>query len=365
MRPAGARLCVPPPPRLQPFNPVASADSIPLPAVLMRRLATVGIDGARLVREAHLPPGLLDGSQAQIDTEGFFRLWAALERLHDDPALGLRLATEVAADQLDVASIAAMHAPSFGDALVKLARYKRLVCPEDVQIDRQGDELAVTFRWLLADVAPPPRLIDACFASVLMLARLGTGLPLQPLRVEFARAEKHRAVFEAHFGCPVSFGAAVDRIVFPHQAWDLPFRTSNPDLLAMLLPGLDAAIERQADTPFAEQVRETIRTGMQGQRPMAGAVAAALAISTRSLQRKLADSGTSYQRLLDEVRQQVARELLATTELTGGEIAFLLGFEELNSFHRAFSAWEGTTPLRWRQRWRPRSNPTEARSRTS
>jgi AraC-like DNA-binding protein len=330
-----------------------AADVIPLPAVLLRRLDGAGIDSGALLREAGLPPALLTSTRAQVDTAGFFRLWAALDRLNGDPALGLRLASEVAADQLDVASIAAMHAPTFGESLAKLARYKRLVCPEDVQITRQDGELAVGFRWLLCAAAPPPRLIDACFAAVLLLARNGTGLPLSPLRVEFMRAEQHRRVFESHFGCRVHFGAALDRIVFDDQCWRLPLRTSNPDLLAMLLPGLEAAIEQRVDIPFVDQVRTAIRSRMQGQRPLAGAVARALALSPRSLQRRLAEHGTSYQRLLDQVRQQTARELLATTALASGEIAFLLGFEELNSFDRAFSAWEGTTPLRWRQGVQP------------
>ena len=101
---------------------------------------------------------------------------------------------------------------------------------------------------------------------------------------------------------------------------------------------------------FAHILVAFLHTRMQGQRPMVDAVANALAVSPRSLQRRLTESGTSYQRLLDEVRQQIARELLGATDLESGEIAFLLGFEEVNSFNRAFSAWEGTSPLRWRQR---------------
>jgi len=66
------------------------------------------------------------------------------------------------------------------------------------------------------------------------------------------------------------------------------------------------------------------------------------------LQRRLGDQGTTYQKLLDEVRHLSARRLLAHTDLGAGEVAFLLGFEELNSFTRAFHAWEGTTPARWR-----------------
>jgi AraC-like DNA-binding protein len=73
-------------------------------------------------------------------------------------------------------------------------------------------------------------------------------------------------------------------------------------------------------------------------------------MSQRTLQRRLRELGTSYQKLLDEVRHRSARRLLADTDLAAGEIAFLLGFEELNSFTRAFTSWEGTTPNQWRAR---------------
>jgi AraC-like DNA-binding protein len=62
----------------------------------------------------------------------------------------------------------------------------------------------------------------------------------------------------------------------------------------------------------------------------------------------LGEAGTSYQQLLDQVRRHLARRLLDATDLDTGEIAFLLGFEELNSFNRAFRQWEGETPTRWR-----------------
>jgi AraC-like DNA-binding protein len=72
-------------------------------------------------------------------------------------------------------------------------------------------------------------------------------------------------------------------------------------------------------------------------------------MSPRTLQRRLEELGTTYQRLLDDVRRRSARRLLTNTDLDSGEVAFLLGFEELNSFTRAFHGWEGTTPTRWRE----------------
>ncbi len=332
---------------------MSHSDAIPLPAVLWRRLPALGIAPAALLRQAGLPARLLSETRPKVTTVGFFALWRALEQLDTDPAFGLRLASEASADQFDVASIAAMHAPTFGEALQKLARYKRLVCPEEVQFQATTREVGVAFRWWLSNDAPPARLIDACLASCLVLGRQGTGTELRPLRVELARTEAYRGMLERHFGCPVVFGAKLNRIVFEPSALDLPFRTANPDLLAMLLPGLETALALEPgglrDAAFVDRVRETLRLQMQGQRPTVEAVGRALALSARSLQRRLSEAGTTYQQLLDEVRETVACDLLGRTDLDSGEIAFLLGFEELNSFNRAFSAWKGTTPLRWRQ----------------
>jgi AraC-like DNA-binding protein len=87
-----------------------------------------------------------------------------------------------------------------------------------------------------------------------------------------------------------------------------------------------------------------------GARPTVDGVARRLHLSPRTLQRRLGEERTTYQQQLDQVRRTSARRLLANTELDPVEIAFLLGFEEPNSFARAFRAWERTTPARWRGR---------------
>ncbi len=331
---------------------MSHADTIPLPAVLWRRLPALGIDPAALLREARLRPSLLNESKPRVTTDDFFALWHALERLDPDPTFAFRLVREASFDQLDVASIAAMHAPTYGEALRKLARYKRLVCPEEVSIRTTSRDVVLTFSWYLSADAPPVRLIDACLASVLELGRQGIGAPVQPKRVDLARPAAHADLLQAQFGCPVAFGARLNRLVLDPAALDLPFRTSNPDLLAMLLPGMESELASRSldcgDRQFQEEVKQVIRGQMQGRRPNVRDVARALALSARTLQRRLQAAGTSFQSLLDEVRSTVACELLTKTSLDGGEIAFLLGYEEINSFNRAFCAWHGATPSRWR-----------------
>jgi AraC-like DNA-binding protein len=141
----------------------------------------------------------------------------------------------------------------------------------------------------------------------------------------------------------------MDALVFSSADLSVPFITHNESLVHELLPGLDAELASISENQsFDEQVDAALLRAMRGQRPKVEALAAELAISPRTLQRRLAQNGTFYQERLDAVRQRVAHRLLANTNLDLGEIAWFLGFEELNSFSRVFNQWEGVTPYRWR-----------------
>jgi AraC-like DNA-binding protein len=167
-----------------------------------------------------------------------------------------------------------------------------------------------------------------------------------------------------HFGCPIRFDAPLDLLVLEEGMLARPFRTHNADLLAMLLPALDTALEETA-TPrsIADDVRAVLNRRMSGERPSVEKVAKEMRMSPRTMQRRLGELGTSYQGLLDGVRHAASRRLLANTDLDAGEVAFLVGFEELNSFTRAFHGWEGVTPSRWRdaERLKPSAAPDPRR----
>jgi AraC-like DNA-binding protein len=196
----------------------------------------------------------------------------------------------------------------------------------------------------------PLLIVDGAFATVVAIARRGTGRPMVPRRVELTRRPAGEAALRRHFGCDVHFDAALDLLVLDEGALAEPFVTHNEDLLEVMLPGLEAAVAEQEPTrTVADDVRMILGRRMHGERPTVEKIADEMRMSPRTLQRRLETAGTTYQALLDEVRRQSARRLLANTNLDAGEVAFLLGFEELNSFTRAFHAWEGTTPARWRE----------------
>jgi len=326
-----------------------NADLVPVPSQLLERLAAVGVDVARVLQHARLSRSQL-AARTRVTTREFFAFWRAVEEVSGARDLGLRLGSEAFPHQLDVASLAALHAPNLGEALKKLARYKRLVCPEEVGIEIVDGEALIRFDWILADEQVPLLIVDGAFATVVALARRGTGRPMVPRRVELTRRPAGEATLRRHFGCDVHFDAPLDLLVLDERALAEPFVTHNEDLLEVMLPGLEAAVAEQEPTrTVADDVRMILGRGMHGERPTVEKIADEMRMSPRTLQRRLEAAGTTYQALLDEVRRQSARRLLANTNLDAGEVAFLLGFEELNSFTRAFHAWEGTTPARWRE----------------
>ena len=154
-----------------------------------------------------------------------------------------------------------------------------------------------------------------------------------------------------HFRCELCFDAAHDLLVFDEEALALSMVNRNAQLLSILLPGLESAVEqdKRART-FADDVRQALCEHMCGGRPALGKVAKRLGMSARTMQRRLGELGTTYQGVLDDIRQRSARQLLTNTNLGIGQVAFVLGFEEVNSFTRALLAWEGATPAKWRER---------------
>src|SRR5262245_42618566 len=207
-----------------------------VPSTLPRRLEELGLSRVAVLRQAGLPVGLLDEEKILVTTEELFALYRGIGQASRDPAIGLKLGTEERVERYDPIGIAALYTRSFRDALLRLARYKQLTCPEKSHLVERGGECAVHFEWLLAHDPEPALLVDVCFARVVSIGRRGTGRAVNPKRLELQRAPAEREIYEAHFQCPVKFRARENALVFSKADIDRPFLTHNPDLLAMVAP---------------------------------------------------------------------------------------------------------------------------------
>jgi len=320
--------------------------------VFWQALKTIGLEPAAVLRQARLPLTLNlyeRRDRRQVSIEEFFRLWEAIATLNPDPAAAIRMVTQLDSATLPPASFVAFIARDFRDGLHRLARFKQLCTLERVGVTEAGDTCTVTVDWLRTQAPPPTLLVDAAFATFVELGRRGSGVHIIPLSVELARPQGGQHGLADFFGCAVRFGAERNALVFDAVDLGRPFPSHNPELLEMLNPALNAALaEASAPPTISLQVKSALKRILASGRPEMVEVAREMGMSERTLQRRITEEGTSFRQLMLETRQEVVRHLLVEPSIEIEEIACLLGYEDTNSFYRAFRAWEGTTPARWR-----------------
>jgi hypothetical protein len=165
--------------------------------------------------------------------------------------------------------VAAYHARDLRDALARMARYKRLCSPEEMDLTLDAEHGTIEFIWHYAkneDV--PSALVDAAFASVIELARQGTNTRIQPRRVELRRNTRAPGAYEAYFGCAVITHA--DRNLFVLNASDLrrTFRAYNAELLALLQNPLEERLQNMSTSNCVrEQTKWIIKRLLVGRTP--------------------------------------------------------------------------------------------------
>ena len=312
-------------------------------------LAASGLDRAEVARHAGLAAATF-GETMTLTLEESNAVWRAVKELSGDPAIGLAIAHNMDFAKAPPMVLAPYHGRDWRDAMHRIARYKQMCSPERVHIREEGGACTVEVDWVHAD-RERAVIADMMFGALVELGRRGTGRHLVPRRVELARPKGDTAAHEAYFGCPVRFGAKTNRLVLECEDLAIPFLSYNRELLEMLSPALEKALEEhQKAHSLAERVKWLMKKRLATSRPEMSAIAKELAMSDRTLQRRLAEEGTRFQDVLAHARRELAHQYLVDGHLDMGDVAFLLGFDDQNSFFRAFRQWEGETPARWRDK---------------
>ena len=193
-------------------------------------------------------------------------------------------------------------------------------------------------------------------AAIAVALRTMSGRNVAPTKVAFAHNRNSDVrEFERFFGCPVEFGAQNTVFQISADALHLPLITADPKLLRVLRPYCDAAAKERNVKPgtLRSAVEAEVEKLLPDGKAKAENVAAALALSVRTLARRLADEGTTYGDVVDELRKSLATQYLKDPGMSLGQIAWLLGYEGSTSFNHAFKRWTGRSPSADRHGGRP------------
>ncbi|MGG3308138.1 helix-turn-helix domain-containing protein [Paenibacillus lautus] len=322
---------------------------IKIPPGFWEGLHQLGIAAHDIARKAQLPLTII--TESIVTTAQYFAIWKAYSDLIGDTAQAIiKLATVFETAQYPPTVLAPYHARDYRDALNRMARYKQLCPPEGLLITEEGEYCTIELEWLnLGEQPGPPLLVGITLACLLELGRRGTGQPLTAHLVEFSQPMGDVQALEAYFGCRIRMGATRNRLTLYRRDLDRTFISYNEELLEILTPALDRSLdELQSNQSITDLVKWIMKRSLTGGRPDIQSVAKEFNMSDRTLQRRLTEENTSFKQLLMQARHEQAIEYLADPSLDLKEVAFLIGYEDQNSFYRAFRLWEGDTPSNWR-----------------
>lgn len=307
-------------------------------------LMQLGLKPADVLRRASLPADLFSREKATLTTAEYFRLWQGIEDDTKDPLTPLRIGANIPVEAFDPPIFAALCSTDLNQALQRIAHYKRLVCPMHLRVDITRRHTRLELEWLDATINPPAALVAAELVFFVQLVRTATRTPILPVAVVAPHPPEPADAYREFFGVPVRRGKRAAVSFRPDDA-ALPFLTANEGMWKFFEPELRRRLsEIERTGTVAERVHGALLELLPGGRASVDAVGHELGTTARTLQRKLQEEGRHFQSILNETREHLARHYLKTSTISGAEISFLLGFEDPNSFFRAFHAWTGETP---------------------
>jgi AraC-like DNA-binding protein len=330
-------------------------------AFIVSAAAAAGVSRAELEKRTGFMRSWADDPDARIPLEMETALWEEAARAARDSAFGVHAAEGLRPGVFDVFDYVVRAAPTLRAAWERLARYNRLV--HDAAVFSVGDGPGGIVR--IEHTLPQPGVgqsrhaAEFTMASLVVVGAQMSGAPLAPNAVELRHPPPDAAARAEHvrlFGIAPRYGRAVNALEFPHDVAARPVASADPLLSRIVVRNAEALLaERPAAAETAAGKVRRILTALLGDDDAGAslaAVSAKLHMSERSLQRRLADEGVTFDALLDELRRELAVRYLADEKVAIAEIAYLLGYSEPSAFHRAFKRWTGTTPAEARQRQR-------------
>ena len=308
-------------------------------------LKDLNISVQGVLRQAQLPLDLLLRKMPAVTAAEYFRFWEGLAHVsQNEPALALRLVRNISAKTTDPAVIAFLSSSNLNMALKRTAHYKPIVAPVRLSVEQNDRQTSLSFAGLPQNGPLPALFVAFELVFWVQLARIATREPVNPETVHSSLDLPELDAYEAFLETRIR-RAEANRVTFSAADAQKPFLTANHALWAILAPAFDKRMEDLTqEASFRDRVRACLLEMLASGHYSMPYVASKLALSNRTLQRRLGEEGTTFQAVLDELREELARHYLSATDYTSAEISLLLGYEEPNSFFRAFRAWTGQTP---------------------
>ena len=321
--------------------------------IIRRLLEMHGMDAVDAARQAGIQLDPSPSPSERIDTDKVDALLRfAIPRI-SDPAFGLQAAKCWHPGNLGVLGHAWLSSSTLRTGASRLVRYFRIVGERGhFETEEVADSLKLRFWAGRGDPAMDPVaavVVDVGMSILLDMCRLNAGAELRPIAASLRRLQPASAVaYESFFGCAVAFGAKENALVLSAIDADRPLQTSNQLLASVFDKLLAEQLARLDRSDIVTRCKGAILEHLASGETAEDGAAAQLNMSPRTLQRKLAEAGTSYSALVDATRKDLALRYIDDPQRSITDITFSLGFAGPSSLTRAFKRWTGVSPSDYR-----------------
>ena len=307
-----------------------------------------GINVEEVLKKAQLPGDALNHRTPTMTEEGYYRFMTAIGDLSDDDALPIKLSCTNKIEAFSPPIFASYCAKNGEMCIERLARYKRLIGPMRFIITKDDNTLTVEIIGDSEEYPQPTFLVSCEFAFLIHIIRRATKEEINAVSAEMIEPPQGNAISD-FLGCPITQGSR-NAITFKQEDLQKPFISYDEGMWSYFEPELNKRLaELDVDDSTSARVRAALGEMLPGGMCSIEDVAARLGLSRRTLQRKLSEENTTFQKQLNSTRETLAIHYIKNTDMTSNDIAFLLGYQELNSFLRAFTIWTGKTITDYRR----------------
>jgi AraC-like DNA-binding protein len=320
--------------------------------VLTRVAGRYGIGSDELLEGSGISTSDLADPRKLITAVQEISLIRRFLRIVKIPWIGLEVGREYQFVDNGILGFAVMCCETWSEALTLAFSYTPLTGTYfQYEMRRTGSEGQVSLHELANLGEIGPAVCEANVASIHAMASLAAGTPHVYKEVQFSYPKpEYAARYEAVLHCPVRFDAPEHRILYDGKILDIPLKLANPLMKSALEKECaQLSLRLTEHETLSSRIRQELLLGCD-EFPTLNQLARRISISPRTIRRRLGEEKTSYMGILTDIRREKASELLRSTGLSMENVADRLGFNDVSSFFRAFKAWEGCTPGRYRER---------------
>ena len=305
-------------------------------------LSGMGFSMDEVLKKAMLPEDLFARQTPSLTAEEYFRFMGAIDTLSPDGQTPIRLAASEGIEAFSPPVFAAYCSRNALVCLKRLTQYKPLIGALLYQVEETETEVSVEILSGNEELELPEILVGIEFVFLVGLIRKATKENITPLSVTAKQPMKNPA-YADFIGKTIVVGDQ-NRLVFSKEDALVPFISRNESMWEFFEPELKRRLSMmETDDSCAARVRSALMELLPSGEGTVDDVAKKLGYSKRSLQRKLQEEDTNFQKQLGHIRELLEKTYLANTDMTTEDIAFLLGYQEIGSFIRAFTVWTGQT----------------------